>query len=198
MTTNDEPPEWDERTFLSLADLIGIGKRVSTLAEAIERHGVQGWDRYGRFKTFKPSDPEAKNGLDFLARQYEWNCNGGNCQEDSCSPSDDYEGEGQTLGWYDDEHPDFEAIAAEKTGENPPRPKGKTGYRPDAMHGIIGGLLMFIRGELDGEKKQHPAYKSQEDLARLLADELKGYPGLSLRNIQDKFATANRAIDQPN
>ena len=204
MTTNDETQEWDERTFLSLSRLIEIKVRISTLATAIERHGIQGWDRYGRFNTFTVGDQKdeerlARGALDALARQHDWEIGQRLDQSPVDFESNYFEyGGGLSMGWYDNEAPDFDAIAAESKGKSPQQPKQKKGYRPDAMHSLIGGMLMFIRGELDGEKTPHPAYSSQEALAKLLTDELKGYPGLSLRNIQDKFGAANRAISQPN
>jgi hypothetical protein len=80
------PPEWDERSFLSLFDLYRIKTRISTLATAIERHGIQGWDRYGRFKTFKAEQPEAQAALDALATQLAWDWNLDNCQSSDQSP----------------------------------------------------------------------------------------------------------------
>jgi hypothetical protein len=42
---------------------------IPAVATAVEQHGVQGWDRFGRFRTFKPGSPEACAVLGVLAAE---------------------------------------------------------------------------------------------------------------------------------
>lgn len=166
----DETPEWDERTFLQLGDLAGRANvSIATLATAIERHGIQGWDRYGRFTTFKAGDAEAVVGLEFLARQHEWNCNVDNCQDGTQSPVESWEGPGYGVGWLDDEAPDFDAIAAESKGRSlpePPKKSGGNGKGENHDMRLIAALLEVIDGTALGTK--HPDYQSTQKLAQEL------------------------------
>lgn len=42
--------------FQTLAQLLEAGHTTGVLATAIEKHGVYGWDRYGRFRQFKSNE----------------------------------------------------------------------------------------------------------------------------------------------
>lgn len=53
------------KTFYQLLD---EGYTPAQLASAVEAHGVTGWDRYGRYASFKPKSPGASEALDALAK----------------------------------------------------------------------------------------------------------------------------------
>ena len=196
-----EPPEYHD-----LFSLLSHPRKVSiaTLATAIEKEGIQGWDRFGRFDTFKvddPKDPEmqAAGALRCLELQYVWDGNVDNCQAHEESPLDRYapdgdRGSGFGMGWREGFLPDFSTYAAEQASA-PVRPVRNPSADAKAEGNnlrIIGGLLAFIKGELGNSK--HADFKTERDLIDLLADKLEGYGGTKSRNLQEKFAEAKRLL----
>lgn len=186
----DERPEWDERTFLQLGDLAGLATiSTATLATAIERYGIQGWDRYGRFTTFKAGDSEAVMGLKFLAKQYEWNSNMDNCQEHTLSPAEAWDGPGYGVGWFANEAPDFDAIAAESKGSPPKPPKQHSKREETSNLNIIAAMLDFLL--------RKASYKSEAALIDdLLTAGYDDYDGISKRTLEKRFAAAKKSLHQ--
>ncbi len=188
---DDEAPE---PVFFDLVLLHGHRHAVSiaTLATAIERNGIQGWDRFGRFKTFKQDEAMFERALDFLASEAAFNTEGRHEQSPFERAADDFEG--PCFGWREGALPDFKAIEAEQAGA-PVQPKRNPSADIKAEGNnlrIIGGLLAYIKGELGNSS--HPDFKTEGDLIDVLADKLEGYAGLKPRNLQDKFAEAKRLL----
>ena len=174
--------------YIQMYDLLrSRGISPGTLATAIEKVGIYGWDRYGRFKHFAHDSPWAVPAFNALA---------GQAQHDdpaSMEPIDHDDGTGVycRYGWPADKLPDFAAIEAGA----PPAPErpGVNAKSENSTLAIVGGLLEFIKGELG--TRPHPEFASEAQLIELLADQLKGYPGTSRRNLQDKFAAAKKLLE---
>ncbi len=116
----DEDPEF--RTLERLLETENIPHGV--LATAIETHGIQGWDRYGRFKTFHRDSahdsPYVTKALDLLAHHL------ASAEERSerrhrDDPEDCWEefeeSPWEQFGWKKGPLPDFDAIKASEAGE---------------------------------------------------------------------------------
>jgi hypothetical protein len=58
---------------------------------------------------------------------------------------------------------------------------------------IIGALLACIDGSVGGAKK-HPSFKDETALVEFIYEKFKGYPGLSKRTLEGKFAEAKRIL----
>lgn len=56
-------------SFTDLGTFLRREITTGTLATAIETGGIDGWDRYGRFRSLKSDSAEAKEALDLLAAQ---------------------------------------------------------------------------------------------------------------------------------
>jgi hypothetical protein len=181
----------DDEVFLRLGDLIFRTKVVpGTLATAIEMHGVHTWDRYGRRRLFLPDSAEAKQALDAIARYYS---SLGGHPDDIIDGEDFYDMGGDIFGWPAEQSPNFDELQATiRTDPKPHRPPHAVEKSENANIGIIGGLLQYIKGELGNQK--HPEFRSEDALIEHLELKLKGYAGLSKRNLKDKFALGKAAL----
>lgn len=179
--------------LVTLADKLDEGVAIGTLATAIEKYGIWGWDRYGRSRHFSHDSEKGKEALDLLAAQS--NFMGDSEQE--LSPLD--EGQLQpispydTFGWKESEVPDFEAIEREDPGPPPPRPQSAS-KSANAYLVVIGVLLEFIKGGR-GSAKKHPSFESEAALIREIVKNNQEVAGLGERALQDKFAYAKRTLD---
>jgi hypothetical protein len=95
-----------------------------------------------------------------------------------------------SYGWPATELPNFAAIESEQPPE-PERRKVNTKTENSTL-AIVGALRAIIMGELS--VKPHPEFASETQLIDFLSDKLKTIPGMSRRNLQDKFARAKRLI----
>jgi hypothetical protein len=188
----------DGINFSSLGDLINSGNvDVGTLATAIEKYGVQGYDRHNRFKTFKFDEPaEIAPALDALAEQATWERNVNflppNQHPSEMAPAD-WNGSDHPLfryGWAESSLPDLAALLADQ----PPAPKQvkRPVKNENADLVVIGAMLAFIRG--DFSEHPHPEYETEGQLAALLSVKLRGIPGGSESSLQKKWAFAKRRL----
>lgn len=164
-----------------------------TLATAIERSGIYGWDRFMRFRKFAPNSPEAAQALDALARQAQHDPD--DRENQPPVERDDGTGSFYSFGWPRDKLPEFAAIEGEDADAPAPPRRGSL-RTENATLAIVGGLLAFIFGELGN--KRHPDFRSENQLIEFLEEKCKGYGGLSKRNLQDKFAAAKALMDMNN
>jgi len=186
------PPEseFDDDPFLSLADCVYLAQTSpAELASTIERGGIFGWDRFGRYKHFELGSPEACIALDALATVHARYLQ--RKQFDSTDaadlPLDDY-------GWRVAEWPAFPGGSAVPPDEQAVRAEKAKDIA--CLLAIIGALMRFIRGELYEEK--HPAYESDNKLRELILDALPLVPGLRKRNLQDVFALGKKVLADAN
>ena len=170
---------------------------VATIATAIETFGIYTWDKYGRYKKFDKSTPEAARALYLLGyiHEYENNHQPGDINEQH--PLDQSEGgddEYYKYGWAQEVLPDFLEIQSEQ-GDVPRPVPGDRVKGENANLRIIAALLKYIKGETKGVKK-HPSYKDSEaDLITILGQEYSPCgAGFSKRNLEEKFAEAKRIL----
>ena len=187
----------NEDELVSLAHLIAAKKlEPGTLATAIENQGIEGWDRYNRFRQFKgPDDENVRKALDALAREAAFNSEisyGDHERSPANECYDDGEGIFWRYGWRQESMPDFAAIEAVDTGLPSRSPTNSTKAN-NASLAIIGALLRYIRGELG--TAPHPDWRGQAQLILLLGQKLKFAGGISERNLEKQFADANRHLD---
>jgi hypothetical protein len=178
------------KEFVSLRDLFNTRECLpGTLATAIERHGIHGWDRYFRWRYFEASSPDALRGLDVVAGLT------GQAIVDINGDGNDH---AHFWGWPADQLPDLDAIQAEDVAGAPvPQPPQPSRRSEDATLAIVGALLDFIKGKVGESRKTHPSYESEAQLAELIAGELGEFPGLSKSNLQKKFTLAKKLIQSP-
>lgn len=133
-------------SFITLADLLHISSPVSmaTLATAIERHGISGWDRFGRY--LENDETIKKKALEALGSYVDW------CAEEARKfkwpeyPSldiSDYPLEGELNGfaWKVDAQPNFEEIGATiEAMPEPPRSKSAETRRHDTLLVLVAAL----------------------------------------------------------
>ena len=65
--------------------------KVGDLATAVENNGIDGFDRFGRWKHFDPGSAEVVRVLEGLAAQYEWECGADDPSVSERSPSETQE-----------------------------------------------------------------------------------------------------------
>jgi hypothetical protein len=103
----------DEVTLVTLSDLLRDGVAIPALATAIEKIGIYGWDKCGRFGNV--GDDGKEIALNLLAKQLAWEGDPlPDKSGDSRSPrelsDDDSNGEFGHFCWPAGELPDFDAI----------------------------------------------------------------------------------------
>jgi hypothetical protein len=183
--------------FRTLAQLLETGHSTGVLATAIEKHGVYGWDRYGRFRHFKPSDqPSGASGEDYVGQALD--CLAYIAERDEIPEAHPELTAAQSgrarpwfnCGWPEDELPDLDSIEAQQPVA-PPRPSSLAKKENSTLM-VVAALLAFTKGELG--VAQHPEYSSERQLIGLLADKMRGYPGMGRRNFQTKFADAKKLM----
>lgn len=208
--------------FVRLADLRfqEQGPSIATLATAIERHGIWGWDRFQRFvympppgatgKDAAPHGLDCSHALDLLAEESRRQVSTGlevmKAMLRGEPPPEltvEFNWELQPYGWMPDQLPDFAAIQAE---QDPQTPAQLPGLRPPQGNGkdtatllrLIGALLHVLAG--DDERRPHPDWQTPGDpqdfsrMVRYLSRQWAGYPGLTDRTITGHFKAALEVI----
>ena len=181
---------------MSLAQLLYQHQLAhGTLASAIEQTGVFSWDRYGRFRHFEASSPEALRALELLANAYAASLNADGSDLDGAFFGEESfrDSGGESFGWPAQQAPDFSAIAQGLQLVDQPRRSTTVQPKTDnANLAIILGLLRFIKGELGN--RPHSEYSSETQLIEQIVPHMVDYSGVSVRNLKDKFARAKDLI----
>ena len=182
--TKAEKPE-----FLSIPVLLDRGIKVSQLADAIETSGLQGWDRFGRFRSFEPDKEECKNALAFLASQHDWDLHDSMGQHDTMSPLDMIDGDEKIfrLGWSQQKLPDFDRIAIQSAAA-PVEPKKPQQQRKENTDVALAAALYDLL-------KNGYKFESQNALAAEIATKFD-WPGLSESNVSARFTQYNLFFEQ--
>jgi hypothetical protein len=178
--------ESDDMKVFRLPELIREGVPISQLADAIEMQGIQGWDRFGRFKTFTAAtDPERQAALDFLAQQHAWLISTDDDEGEIQSPLDrvDIDSQVEYLGWKTDNLPKFEQLAALRAADPVAPMTSQQRRKLNADEALIAALFLLIQEGYE--------FTTQEDLAGYLEHQNAAWPGLSAKNIKTKLAQAN-------
>jgi hypothetical protein len=189
MTTNDEDkkPAFKSLLHLICRDKIGIG----TLASAIEKKGIQGWDRFGRFKEFTLEESIGDDAvrlagvLDTLAEQYAWDGEPGT--ESPIEEYDRYACDGRRYsldwGWLESKMPLFSAIVAEAAGE-PVEPLRKPSVREENNDKVLIGILLQVLLPKAG-------FSQATLIDHLINNGYDSYEGITKSTLETKFAKAN-------
>jgi hypothetical protein len=189
----------DPDEFVSLGALLAVENHsTGVLATAIEKNGVQGWDRYGRFGTFTKKTPEYQAALELIARQaqFEW-CSlfqKGRTERSPAEASWDLNDatDFYRYGWLRHNLPNLAAIAKAQ-GTQPGVPTELLDARSEkACLGTIGALLSFIEGDYGFEP--HPQFQTEKALIAVLSKKFAGYYGLKPRTFQNRFAQAKALL----
>lgn len=181
----------EDDDFLSLGHLyFKEGITAGTLATAIEKVGVFGWDRFDRFKLFKLGAPECEQALDRLARRVAAANNPRDDDPDLDPSSDPF----YFFGWRVSQRPDFEELTED---EEPPPPRRRSDDRKIATTDklIIAAMLDAMEGR--SACGRHPDFPTREKLIQHLAHYMQGYRGVGERTLQSRFSEARGLMDNP-
>ena len=197
----------DQPKLVTLFDLLHDGCTPAQLASAVEKHGVSGWDRFGRFGQFKPPSDGARSALDTLA-DYHSALNDAyeraNQELDNPEPGDPYPGLDDPLdflaehthtvplhhfGWPPDKLPSID-----RTVQHPPPPTRKISSRSaDETLNALGGLLLVLRDlNKSGKTMKIP---SEAALIDKVVEKFPRFPGLSNSNLINKFAAGKQSVE---
>jgi len=198
----------DQPKLVTLFDLLRKGYTPAQLATAVEKHGVTGWDRFGRFGPFKPTSDGARSALDTLA-DYHSALNDAYERADqelaNLEPGDPYPGLDDPLdfltehthtvplhhfGWPPDKLPPID-----RTIQHPPPPKSKVSTRSDdETINALGGLLLVLRDlHKSGKTMMMP---SEAALIKKILEKYPRFPGLSNSNLINKFAAGKQSVEK--
>lgn len=177
--------------FMSLDELVDASfASCGVLASYIERFGVDGWDRYGRYKSFLPgaNEKEVSAALDFVAEcMSRYMRLGGKWREDDSWPY----WENRRFGWRFKDIPDFSAaVPGAATPEPIPRFSPKEENNLLRLVGVLVKLLV-TKGDPLPAGKGRKLFSSQEELIGTIEELFERAPGLSRRHLQNVFARAN-------
>lgn len=187
-------------TLRTLYDMLREGYTVAQLASAIEMHGVQGWDRFGRFDRHKPASSACTQALDALATYQSateefWQDLQDNPPRTTeemgtrASPLDEVSewvaNDLHKFGWPPDQTP---AIDRSVLYPNPPRPpkKGSEDESPRNILLMLGAVLDY----LDRRPKRISQAQVIDDICATHA----GVYGLRKTTLEKWFGQANLAL----
>lgn len=183
-----------EVELLRISELTGFKSPVwiGDIATIIETKGIYSWDRYGRFKHYSPESETATKALDLLARLYQ---SQNDPESGEWQDSSEIEYELSCYCWPDYDKPDFKSLQATHAPQpiKSAHPSSGQTKSENAYHGIILGLLKYIRGEFDGISR-HPDYRSDTQLREALDRFMSAYPGCSSSNTVKRFKAANELV----
>lgn len=190
---------------MELKTLLHLIKReqveIATLADAIEKNGIYGWDRFGRYKKFDAKctghdGAKYQAVLDRLAEQYQWSSDDIPDMErqSPVEEAEDFPDYSSVLywGWPSELVPDFASIA-QKAADNPAPPKRNRSNPKGDNHSmrLVGALLEIIDGTILESK--HPRFKSSQNLAQILEEKYGRRIG-SAESLAKKFTDARQAL----
>lgn len=177
-------------TFRWLGDLVSTGTSIGVLATAIEKHGIYGYDRFGRWKHFALASDEAAAVLETLARIHA--ADEDPMRESSQLDDDPVGNPTYAVGWPVSDCPDFEALDREAGGKPQPPASRKAGGRPNNDKELIAVLWGLIRGEL--RCNAHPDFPDNAAIIDHIIRQA-GFDGLSESTLLRKFSDAKRLLN---
>ena len=152
-----------EAKLITLAELLFRGYPPPVLATAIEKHGLDGWDGYGRWGQFKKTDAATKLALDDLQRvHYEMVKSGATDLTDDDSQPDSPKKSWHSavggasfpkpihhMGWLSNKLPDLEKVKSSLAKQPVFVPMNGPEIRTETANAIIGGLLHLLTAEIE-------------------------------------------------
>ena len=189
----------DSTRLVTLYDLLQRGHTVAQLATAIERHGIAGWDRFGRYsaKTSNKNSEMAQDALAALAAFWKYQIAFEAEVEAELSASAELDigraiedfGEWPEVpihhfGWSQEQLPDIGSVAA---CPKPPRlGVDSPTFRHSTLLHIIGALLDFIES-----RGRAP---SQAQVVDTILARHPTLSGAKRSTLEGCFAEANEAL----
>ena len=177
--------------LITFYQLLEDGYTTAQLASAVERHGVYGWDRYGRYGAFKKTSAGTQQALDVLAQFY-----AASLRDQSGltgSPYDALFAVSQSdshpldlFGWPADEIPTIDRTEVYAKAPRAIREE----YRPQTLLRIIGGLLALIT------KPRANGSKTQAQVINFLVGHYGTHHGISISNLEKVFTDANACLKE--
>lgn len=197
-----------ETKLITLAELLLRGYPPPVLATAIEKHGLDGWDGYGRWGLFKKTDAATQLALDDLQRvHYEMVKSGAtDITDDDNQPAPpkkswhaavggaSFPKPIHHLGWLSNKLPDLEKVKSSLAKQPVFVPMNGPEIRTETANAIIGGLLHLLTAEIENSGIRTTLV--QEDVIRALLDSVGGYDGVSESTLRTRFAAANRLLSR--
>jgi hypothetical protein len=138
-------------------DYLSLGKAFKqaspgAIATAIEKTGIFGWDRFGRWRQFKPDSKEAGRALDAIADVYDYESDPERSIRDEEHPLDAgamYPGYlWELFGWPIGSVPEFVEDTPSRVPQTPARTAGET-RRKQSYLKVIDALLSHIKLSAD-------------------------------------------------
>jgi len=159
----EELNDTDETPIVTLGELLRKNVSIATLAIAIEKPGIYGWDRYGSLG--RANEAQRNHALDLLAKQFKWMADpSSRSVEDPRSPlelSEDFNGPFGSYGWPADELPDFEAIGQSQIKRLDAEGEPVKRKAPDKfVVALIKLLVEIAKRDKDFDVTQMPGTKS--------------------------------------
>jgi hypothetical protein len=193
----------EQANLTNLHDLLVKGYTVAQLATTIERYGVTGWDRFGRFRDFSPREEGASEALNFLAKFSEFEARF-YAQRDLANLEDVASGI-QDLSRAIDVLEGLENLALERfgwpPGKVPPIDKGElyppapTTHQPQAS---VRGLLTILGALLDFCGTLTPKVSTNQIIDALIVGKYKNALGISKSNLKKQFSSAKKVVQEAN
>lgn len=175
--------------LVTFYDLLQQGYTVGQLATAVEKYGVTGWDRFGRYGDFAPPPKSegAITALDALADFHEFEVQYYEKRdEEDCTPSYelfDSPGTGvHRFGWQSDKLPNIDQSVAD-----PPAPgTAKRDAQPRNALLLLGAVLDYLN-----QREKPP---SQAQVIDKICSRHPDVYGLKEAALEKWFAAANKAL----
>ena len=137
-------PEAESHDWTSLRDLLRRTISPGAIATAIEKQGISGWDRFGRFHDFEKDADECKHPLDLLAAVYAYESTEGQPNDDVQHPLDECAGTPgnpfELYGWRTGSVPKFDEEPHTLAPARSKRSAAETKERQSLLV-IIAGLM---------------------------------------------------------
>lgn len=180
--------------FVTLYEILEENTLHSEIADAIEKVGISGWDRYGRYleksKPGRVKSSVATEALNALAEDYAW------CREDHYpeerEPRDikyTHTSKLFSFGWIRSKKPEFTVI--EKGSARHQGPQKYSQKERNNYLNIIGIFLEILLND-DPEKVLKVHFTSQKQLIDYIQNNLDNLAGAKDRKLDEVFAEANR------
>jgi hypothetical protein len=174
------------------------GYTVAQLATAVEKHGISGWDSFGRFGAFKPKSDGAMLAFKALADFYSFETAYYNRRDalsmgqDMTSVFDHLKGmdtQIEFFGWPIDKLPSID-----RSEVHPPRPSTRRQrYEESAPLMAVGALLECLHNI---RKSKRPTIPNESGLIDEILDTYTGIKYITKGTLQNVFTDAKVALKE--
>jgi hypothetical protein len=174
----------------TLAQTLKEEKDWRSVVSAVEKTGLTGWDRFGRWGEFKPKDRTVVDALDAIAHVLQQKEVGYEFFD-----VDDYIESTAGLhnlhfvGWRIGHLPDFRKFKNDAPSKpSIPRKESVRQVNNDLLR--MAFLLRLLTGEEGGDK--HPLFSTDKSIKEYAQEKFGHLDGLASRTLEDKFSEARK------